>query len=63
MDHQHHFRSEIAPHAPITHVRFNIHPDGGVSLAAAARQTGVSGDVIALTVEPLTREGFARSVK
>ncbi len=31
MDHQHHYRSEILPHAAITHVRFNIHPDGGVS--------------------------------
>jgi allantoicase len=31
MDHQHYFGSEILPHAPITHVRFNIHPDGGVS--------------------------------
>ena len=31
MDHQHFFRSEILAHAPITHVRFNIHPDGGVS--------------------------------
>jgi allantoicase len=31
MDHQHHFRSEILSHAAVTHVRFNIHPDGGVS--------------------------------
>jgi allantoicase len=31
MDHQHHYRGEILPHAAITHVRFNIHPDGGVS--------------------------------
>jgi allantoicase len=31
MDHQHHFRGEIASHAPVTHVRFDIHPDGGVS--------------------------------
>lgn len=31
MDRQHHFRSEILPHGAITHVRFNIHPDGGVS--------------------------------
>lgn len=31
MDHQHHFRAEILPHGAITHVRFNIHPDGGVS--------------------------------
>ena len=31
MDAQHHFRSEIVGHAPITHVRFNMHPDGGVS--------------------------------
>ncbi len=31
MDHQHHFRSEIVAHAPISYVRFNIFPDGGVS--------------------------------
>jgi allantoicase len=31
MDHQHHYRSEIVAHAPVTHVRFDIHPDGGVS--------------------------------
>ena len=31
MDHQHHFRSEILAHTPISHVRFNIFPDGGVS--------------------------------
>ena len=31
MDAQHHFASEILAHAPITHVRFNLHPDGGVS--------------------------------
>ena len=31
MDHQHFFRSEILQHAAISHVRFNIHPDGGVS--------------------------------
>jgi allantoicase len=31
MDRQHLFRAEIAPHEPVTHVRFNIHPDGGVS--------------------------------
>lgn len=31
MDHQHHFSSEILAHAAVTHVRFNIHPDGGVS--------------------------------
>ena len=31
MDHQHYFRSEIAAHSAITHVRFNIFPDGGVS--------------------------------
>lgn len=30
-DAQHHFRSEIRAHGPVTHVRFNIHPDGGVS--------------------------------
>lgn len=31
MDHQHYFTHEILPHEPVTHVRFNIHPDGGVS--------------------------------
>jgi allantoicase len=31
MDHQHHYRAEILAHEPVTHVRFNIHPDGGVS--------------------------------
>jgi allantoicase len=31
MDHQHHYRAEIVTHAAVTHVRFNIHPDGGVS--------------------------------
>lgn len=31
MDAQHHFRSEIVAHEPITHVRLNIHPDGGIS--------------------------------
>lgn len=31
MDHQHHYRKEILAHAPITHVRFDIFPDGGVS--------------------------------
>jgi allantoicase len=31
MDYQHHFRAEVAPHDAITHVRFDIHPDGGVS--------------------------------
>ncbi|MCB1636695.1 MAG: allantoicase [Xanthomonadales bacterium] len=31
MDQQQHFRSELLPHAAVTHVRFNIHPDGGVS--------------------------------
>ena len=31
MDHRHHFRAELAPHAPVTHVRFDIFPDGGVS--------------------------------
>jgi len=31
MDHRHHFREQIIAHAPISHVRFNIHPDGGVS--------------------------------
>jgi allantoicase len=31
MDKQHHYRAEIARHAAISHVRLNIHPDGGVS--------------------------------
>ena len=31
MDHQHHFGAEIQKHTAISHVRFNIHPDGGVS--------------------------------
>jgi len=31
MDHEHHYQAEIAPHGVISHVRFNIHPDGGVS--------------------------------
>lgn len=31
MDQQHHFATELLPHLPISHVRFNIHPDGGVS--------------------------------
>jgi allantoicase len=31
MDHQHYYRAEILKHGPISHVRFNIHPDGGVS--------------------------------
>jgi allantoicase len=31
MDHQHHYGSQIAKHAPVSHVRFDIHPDGGVS--------------------------------
>jgi allantoicase len=31
MDHQHLYRAEIAAHHPVSHVRFNIHPDGGVS--------------------------------
>jgi len=31
MDHQHHYQAEILPHGAISHVRFNIHPDGGVS--------------------------------
>lgn len=30
-DHVHVFRSELRPHAPISHVRFNMIPDGGVS--------------------------------
>lgn len=31
MDHQHFYAAEIAAHAPISHVRLNIFPDGGVS--------------------------------
>lgn len=31
MDAVHDFREAIRPHEAITHVRFNIHPDGGVS--------------------------------
>ena len=31
MDRQHHYKAEIQPHEPVTHVRFNIFPDGGVS--------------------------------
>ena len=31
MDRQHHYRAEIARHEPVSHVRFDIHPDGGVS--------------------------------
>jgi allantoicase len=30
-DHEHTFEKEILPHDEITHVRFNIYPDGGVS--------------------------------
>ena len=30
-DHIHTFRSELAAHGVITHVRFNMIPDGGVS--------------------------------
>lgn len=31
MDRQHYFLDEIRKHAAVSHVRFNIHPDGGVS--------------------------------
>ncbi len=31
MDRQHRYAAEIAKHEPVTHVRFNIYPDGGVS--------------------------------
>ncbi|SAL62995.1 allantoicase [Caballeronia peredens] len=31
MDKQHFFESEVASTGPVTHVRFNIYPDGGVS--------------------------------
>jgi allantoicase len=30
-DHRHFYRSEIAVHGPVTHVRLNVFPDGGVS--------------------------------
>src|SRR5262245_23099296 len=30
-DHQHRFRSELAALGPVSHVRLNLHPDGGVS--------------------------------
>ncbi len=31
MDHEHEFTAEIQPHGPVTHVRLNIFPDGGIS--------------------------------
>jgi len=31
MDLQHYYRAEILSHGPVSHVRFNIYPDGGVS--------------------------------
>ena len=31
MDHVHTFADDIASLGPVTHVRFNIFPDGGVS--------------------------------
>jgi allantoicase len=31
MDHQHHYRDEIVLRQPVSHVRFNIFPDGGVA--------------------------------
>ena len=31
MDHQHHFRDPLLPHGAVSHVRFDIFPDGGVS--------------------------------
>jgi len=31
MDRRHHFQREIADLGPVTHIRFNIIPDGGVS--------------------------------
>jgi allantoicase len=31
MDHVHPFEAELAALGPVTHVRFNIYPDGGVS--------------------------------
>jgi allantoicase len=31
MDHEHSYESELTNFGPITHIRFNIFPDGGVS--------------------------------
>jgi allantoicase len=31
MDHQHFFEQEIANMGPVTHIRYNMHPDGGTS--------------------------------
>lgn len=31
MDNQHRFRGELVAHGPVSHVRFDIYPDGGVS--------------------------------
>jgi allantoicase len=31
MDHVHPFEAELSKLGPVTHVRFNIYPDGGVS--------------------------------
>ncbi|MGD9582751.1 MAG: allantoicase [Lysobacterales bacterium] len=31
MDHQHRYRAEVKPLGAVSHVRLNIHPDGGVS--------------------------------
>ena len=30
-DHEHRFKSELARLGPVSHVRLNLHPDGGVS--------------------------------
>jgi allantoicase len=30
-DHRHRFKTEVAPLGPVSHVRLNLHPDGGVS--------------------------------
>jgi allantoicase len=31
MHHQHYFDQEIVKLGPVTHVRYNMHPDGGTS--------------------------------
>jgi allantoicase len=30
-DHEHRFKSQLAHLGPVSHVRLNLHPDGGVS--------------------------------
>ena len=58
MDKQHYFESEIAALGPVTHVRFNIIPDGGVS---RLRLWGNARMMKTLAIEPLTRKRSARS--